>query len=33
MEQKLWSLMDRFFIMLISLSGEDYDDINISSVL
>lgn len=33
MEQKLWSMMDRFFIALIQLSGEEYDDINIGSIL
>lgn len=34
MEKRLWSMMDRFFIILIALSGEDqYDDFNINHIL
>jgi len=33
MENKIWSMMDRFFIMLIELSGEEYKDVNIGHIL
>ncbi len=34
MEQKLWNIMDRFFEMLLVLSGEDKDeDISINHIL
>jgi len=34
MEKKLWDMMDRFFILLMALSGEEkYDDININHIL
>jgi hypothetical protein len=34
MEKKIWSMMDRFFMVMLLLSGEDkYEDMNISHIL
>jgi len=34
MEKKIWGIMDRFFTVMLLLSGEDrYEDTNISHIL
>jgi len=33
MEKKLWSIMDKFFIMLIEFTGEEEHEVNISHIL
>ncbi len=34
MEKRFWSMMDRFFIILMAISGEEqYDDININHII
>ncbi len=34
MEKKLWSMMDRLFIILLAISGEEVgDDVNINHIL
>lgn len=33
MEKKLWSIMDKFFVLLIEFTGEKENDVNISHIL